>query len=416
MVIGWLAANARARSDDGFSSISRTEDSLGNYQFGYDITDWDTNRKRWEVADAYNNRKGGYSITDVDGKVRHLEYVADKSGFRAVVRTNEPGTAPGYHGDALYLRKGVKEIITSSQPALQLTGHVIKQKKLATVHALASAAPVPVAVDKPIIYQQPSLYDAVQPKPIVQPINVAKTVVGQLPLVRPAFQVYQTFQPMVHVAPKSIQLQKQIVQPFVQSVVHYKPLVYQQPIMRLVPVPKTVVYQQSLVQPAPKVNIETYQHVESLSTARQPKLIVPVSDVLAGPVMEPVVQKAAVAQRVTLKEKKIIVTPPPAYTGPRRRPQKLIEDPSQSYETPELPKLTPKRVPGYTPALEDFEDDYDSITAAPPLHRDRVTYSPDQRVLAISKFTPLYIKPGGITRKSGSFPPLAGPPSRRARA
>ncbi|XP_018494627.1 uncharacterized protein LOC100903743 [Galendromus occidentalis] len=380
IVLGLAVASAYARSDDGFSSVSRTEDSHGNYQFNYDITDWDTNRKRWEVSDAHNNRKGGYSITDVDGKVRQLEYVADKGGFRAVIRTNEPGTAPGYSGDALYVREGVKQIITAAQPALQLTGHVIKQKNIAQGYIPAA----PVAIPKQVYYQQPVAQPVVQQRPIFyqqpivqkpvlyqQPIAYQpKPVVYQQPIVKPSLQVYQNMQPFVHV--------------------QQRPLVYQQPIVQQVIQPKPIVYQQPIVQP---VSYQSYHNVHPVVAAPQPKYI-------AAPV-KPLVQKVAV-QPVVLKEKKIIVTPPPAYSGPRRKIQKLIEDPAQSYITPELPALAPKRIPGYNPGLEDFEDD-DDTTVAPPLSRSRVAYAP------VGRFQ-------GITRKSGSFPPLAGPPSRRARA
>jgi len=362
-----LAVGVYARSNDGFSSVSRTEDSLGNYQFNYDITDWDTNRKRWEVSDAYNNRKGGYSITDVDGKVRHLEYVADKAGFRAVIRTNEPGTAPGYSGDALYVRDGVKQIITAAQPALQLTGHVIKQTKIAA---------------QPIIPVAPSPVHHYQPPPVVhQPVY-------QPVVHKPQVQLYQHIQPVVHVQPKPIVYQP----PVVHQVVQHRPVVYQ---------PPPVVYQQPIVhyQPPP-APLPTFHAVQQPVVFQQPaKLVAPVIPV------KPALTKVEV-QPVILKQEKIVVTPPPAYTGPRRRPQKLIEDPAQSFVSAELPKLSPKRIPGYNPGLDDFEDDGDDSTVPPPLSRSRVAYAP----LSTG------IKFAGITRKSGSFPPLAGPPSRRARA
>ena len=38
--------------------------------------------------------KGSYGFTDARGVHRQVEYVADGAGFRAKVKTNEPGTAP----------------------------------------------------------------------------------------------------------------------------------------------------------------------------------------------------------------------------------------------------------------------------------------------------------------------------------
>ncbi len=37
-------------------------------------------------------RIGSYGYTDGHGIYRQVDYIADKSGFRAVIKTNEPGT------------------------------------------------------------------------------------------------------------------------------------------------------------------------------------------------------------------------------------------------------------------------------------------------------------------------------------
>lgn len=36
---------------------------------------------------------GSYGYTDSYGIYRQVDYVADKNGFRATIKTNEPGTA-----------------------------------------------------------------------------------------------------------------------------------------------------------------------------------------------------------------------------------------------------------------------------------------------------------------------------------
>ena len=65
---------------------------MGNYAFGYDIVDGKgASNSRAEVGDGYGNKKGSYTLADIDGRVRKVEYVADKLGFRAAVKTNEPG-------------------------------------------------------------------------------------------------------------------------------------------------------------------------------------------------------------------------------------------------------------------------------------------------------------------------------------
>ncbi|KAM7301856.1 uncharacterized protein ISCGN_017373 [Ixodes scapularis] len=64
------------------------------YQFAYEIKDEHGNtRHHKEESDVHNNRKGSYSYRDANGVYRVVNYVADKGGFRAWIRTNEPGTA-----------------------------------------------------------------------------------------------------------------------------------------------------------------------------------------------------------------------------------------------------------------------------------------------------------------------------------
>lgn len=65
---------------------------MGNYAFGYDIVDGKgAANSRSEVGDAMGNKVGSYSLADIDGRARRVDYVADKMGFRAAVKTNEPG-------------------------------------------------------------------------------------------------------------------------------------------------------------------------------------------------------------------------------------------------------------------------------------------------------------------------------------
>ena len=65
---------------------------MGNYAFGYDIVDGKgASNSRAEVGDAHGNKQGSYTLTDIDGRARKVSYVADGLGFRAAVKTNEPG-------------------------------------------------------------------------------------------------------------------------------------------------------------------------------------------------------------------------------------------------------------------------------------------------------------------------------------
>lgn len=87
----------------GVSAQTRSQDSLGNYRFAYDIIDHLGARNgRSESGDALGNKVGSYSIADIDGRVRRVDYIADGAGFRASIQTNEHGTAPSNTAAASY--------------------------------------------------------------------------------------------------------------------------------------------------------------------------------------------------------------------------------------------------------------------------------------------------------------------------
>ncbi|GIY09699.1 hypothetical protein CEXT_654901 [Caerostris extrusa] len=64
------------------------------FHFGYDVLDEHGNKQqRQEQGDQHGNVKGSYGYVDAHGVYRQVDYVADHSGFRAVVQSNEPGVA-----------------------------------------------------------------------------------------------------------------------------------------------------------------------------------------------------------------------------------------------------------------------------------------------------------------------------------
>ncbi|KAG1680487.1 Cuticle protein 14 isoform b [Nymphon striatum] len=76
-----------------FPLIVSSIDAPAPYEMGYDIVDEYGNANgRRESGDAAGNKAGSYTINLADGRKRIVEYKADKHGFRAIVRTNEPGT------------------------------------------------------------------------------------------------------------------------------------------------------------------------------------------------------------------------------------------------------------------------------------------------------------------------------------
>lgn len=62
------------------------------YKFGYSVKDTEGEQHREESSDGQNVR-GSYGFTDNKGIHRQVSYVADQSGFKAQVQSNEPGTA-----------------------------------------------------------------------------------------------------------------------------------------------------------------------------------------------------------------------------------------------------------------------------------------------------------------------------------
>ncbi|KAH6929059.1 hypothetical protein HPB50_022534 [Hyalomma asiaticum] len=65
----------------------------GNYNFEYTEKHSTGGSWRKESSDADGNTVGSYGLHDADGRVRIVNYIADKHGFRAMVATNEHGTA-----------------------------------------------------------------------------------------------------------------------------------------------------------------------------------------------------------------------------------------------------------------------------------------------------------------------------------
>ncbi|XP_075750439.1 cuticle protein 14 [Rhipicephalus microplus] len=87
------AGAAQYAPDVAVSTQHRTQDVWGNYNFGYDEKHATGGSWRKESSDASGNTVGSYGLYDADGRVRIVNYIADKFGFRAMVATNEHGTA-----------------------------------------------------------------------------------------------------------------------------------------------------------------------------------------------------------------------------------------------------------------------------------------------------------------------------------
>ncbi|XP_055942782.1 adult-specific rigid cuticular protein 15.7-like [Argiope bruennichi] len=130
----------------GVSTSARSQDAFGNYAFNYGIKDGlGATNSRSEVGDAHGNKKGSYTIADIDGRARRVDYVADGHGFRAVVNTNEPGTAASAPAAALVASPyagPVAPVVNHVAPAAAVVGHAASYAAPLAVAAPAFAAPV----------------------------------------------------------------------------------------------------------------------------------------------------------------------------------------------------------------------------------------------------------------------------------
>ncbi|KAK8787506.1 hypothetical protein V5799_022706 [Amblyomma americanum] len=72
------------------------------FNFGYVAQGLGGSSSRQEVADGSGRVQGSYTISTAEGGQRKVKYAADAGGFRAIVDTNEPGTASESPADVAF--------------------------------------------------------------------------------------------------------------------------------------------------------------------------------------------------------------------------------------------------------------------------------------------------------------------------
>ncbi|XP_064467498.1 cuticle protein 14-like [Ornithodoros turicata] len=111
LAISALALAGGHGGHGGYSHQHRHQDDHGHYKFGYDIVNhYGAKNGRWEAGSAYGPVVGSYYLGDIDGRHRTVNYVADKHGFRAIVKTNEPGTKTSLPAAAPYVSAHGKHV------------------------------------------------------------------------------------------------------------------------------------------------------------------------------------------------------------------------------------------------------------------------------------------------------------------
>ncbi|GIY17741.1 uncharacterized protein CDAR_406941 [Caerostris darwini] len=76
------------------------------YNFGYAVQGHDGSQFRKEQGDGHGQVQGSYGYRDSQGILREVHYVADHNGFRAQVKTNEPGTVNKDSADVKVVSNG----------------------------------------------------------------------------------------------------------------------------------------------------------------------------------------------------------------------------------------------------------------------------------------------------------------------
>ncbi|OQR74094.1 hypothetical protein BIW11_09311 [Tropilaelaps mercedesae] len=101
----------RQQLDDGESGIPQP------YDFGYNIQDeFGNNQFRQENADNRGAVRGSYGYTDALGLYRRVEYIADENGFRAEVKSNEPGVKGDQPANAHFTVDEVPQNVVRTLP------------------------------------------------------------------------------------------------------------------------------------------------------------------------------------------------------------------------------------------------------------------------------------------------------------
>lgn len=94
------AARPMQTYEQGMDMQQQQQDEYGSapmgqaepFAFDYKIEDdYGNGQYRKEESDKNGVVRGSYGYTDVSGIYRHVEYVADENGFRANIKSNEPG-------------------------------------------------------------------------------------------------------------------------------------------------------------------------------------------------------------------------------------------------------------------------------------------------------------------------------------
>ncbi|XP_054717795.1 adult-specific rigid cuticular protein 15.7-like [Uloborus diversus] len=142
------------------------DESPKPYSFSYTAINEDGvgQSSRTETADGTGKVEGSYTLTNDEGHTRIVDYIADQDGFRAAIRTNEPGTDNKNPADVVIESAGPysDRPLQYGPPVLNALRRPVQPLVVDPVAPVVE--PVPVVPDNALppvrrpFYRQPSVY------------------------------------------------------------------------------------------------------------------------------------------------------------------------------------------------------------------------------------------------------------------
>lgn len=154
----------------GTSSQYRSQNSLGDYTFGYNEDHATGGTFRREAGNAAG-KTGSYGLRVADGRTRIVNYVADAAGFRANIQTNEPGVEPKDPAATLINKAAV--VAAPAPVAVAAPAPVAVAAPAPAPVAVAAPAPAPVAFAAPAPLAAPAPVAFAPAAPLAAPLALA---------------------------------------------------------------------------------------------------------------------------------------------------------------------------------------------------------------------------------------------------
>ncbi|GFV41561.1 cuticle protein 14 isoform b [Trichonephila clavipes] len=174
--------------EDGTSSITQyhRDDNQGNYDYGYNEGHNEGGSFRRERGDAYGRKVGTYGYTNNEGLIRIVNYVADENGFRAELKSTEPGVDEKEPASVIVFKEDTPTLMTYPGPEAASVPDVngnVPGMPAASQPQQYVAQPMQYAPQAQQYASQPMQFSASAPYPVVvaaqQPGNVRVNVNGQ---------------------------------------------------------------------------------------------------------------------------------------------------------------------------------------------------------------------------------------------